>query len=165
MKAFTLARERILTKFEEARASSADYPTDAEFPIEAPNRRFKKPASGPWGRLTLQFGERVQVSIGGSLGRKNRRRTPFVLTLQIFVPENAGESVAYDIAEQIMGPLDVVTDGVLTIVPGNSWRVDTIFETSSLIQVGKAAGDDDEGAAGVSQLNASISGHFDDIEL
>jgi len=161
MKAFSLARSTILSRFEASRALSADYPTDTEFPIEAPNRRFQKPTSGPWGRITVQFGERNQISIGGGAGSGNRKRTAFVLTLQIFVPEHKGEKEAFEIAEQVMGSLDVQSIAAVDIPV--TTRIDLFFGTVSFTPVGNVGGGEDEGAAGTAQFNATISGHFDDI--
>lgn len=159
MNPLSTARTAILELFETARANSATYPTDAEFPIEIRNRRFKKPASGPWGRLTLTFGSRIPISVGGSGGKANLRRTPFILTLQIFVPEHDGEKVAFNIADEILGGMDFESD----LRSSGGTKVHTICETATLNAVGKAAGDDDEGAAGMEQFNAVLPGHFDDF--
>jgi hypothetical protein len=160
MKAFSLARQSIFGSFDTARASSADYSTEALFPIEGRNRRGKRPTSGPWGRITLGFGTRNAVSIGGASGANNRKRTPFVLTLQIFVPEHEGEAAAFLIAEQIMGPLDLLASN-LTDIPSTT-RLSVNFQTASFEPVGKVGGED-EGASGTEQFNSSISGHFDDL--
>lgn len=160
MKAFSLARQAIFLQFEAARAASTDYPTEAEFPIEAANRRFKRPDSGPWGRLVLTFGERNPIAVGGNAGKQNLNRTAFVLGLQIFLPEHTGEKEAYEIAGQIMGALDYETTSILDFPI--TTRVDCFFETSSFIAVGKVTGGE-SGPAGTEQFNATISGHFDDV--
>lgn len=72
-------------------------------PVEHENQRFTQPATGPWGRLTLVTGETEPAAIGNGQGRLER--TPFVLFLQVFMPENTGTKVARQAAD-IMRALD-----------------------------------------------------------
>jgi hypothetical protein len=73
----------------------------ASIPVEYPNQKFKQPASGHWARLSLQFGGRDSVAIGGA-----RKRQVGILTLQIFAPEEAGTSTAYKAADLFASIVD-----------------------------------------------------------
>jgi Bacteriophage related domain of unknown function len=61
-------------------------------PIEHENHRFKAPDDAPYGRLTLAKGNTTQMTLGGKGTRVDR--TPFILNLQVFIPENKGTRIA-----------------------------------------------------------------------
>lgn len=86
----------------------------ASMKIEHENHRFKAPDDAPWGRLTLAKGATTQISLGGKGTRVDR--TPFVLNLQVFIPENKGTRVADD-AFDVMNKLNgqTVQEGTLTV--------------------------------------------------
>lgn len=60
-------------------------------PLEIENREFKRPKDADWGRLTLALGETTSIAVGSDV-----ERTPFVVTLQYFIPEGKGTLNAYD---------------------------------------------------------------------
>ncbi len=66
-------------------------------PIEHENHRFKAPTDTPWGRLTLTRGDTSKVSLGGPTVKIER--TPFILNLQVFIPENQGTRAADNAAD------------------------------------------------------------------
>tara|TARA_R110000772_G_scaffold99619_1_gene199510 strand:- start:477 stop:944 length:468 start_codon:yes stop_codon:yes gene_type:complete len=75
--------------------------------IEWPNsRKGGQPVDGRWWRITILTGQRQPVTIGGAGQRKTR--TPFVVTIQLFLPEKGGTKVAYEIATK----LGLGTDGL-----------------------------------------------------
>jgi hypothetical protein len=71
--------------------------TLSSIPVEHANQRFQQPKNGPWGRLTLQTGKTTPAAIGGQMGKLDR--TPFILSLQMFLPENSGTSIAQQAAD------------------------------------------------------------------
>lgn len=71
-------------------------PLDA-MPVEHENLRFQQPSTGPWGRLTLVTGDTEPAAIGTGAGRLER--TPFVLFMQVFMPENTGTKIARQAAD------------------------------------------------------------------
>lgn len=143
-------RESILTKFAEALAASST----PNLPVEAPNRRFKRPTSGAWGRVTINFGTRNPAALG-SAGQK-LNRTAFVLVLQVFVPENDGEKIAFEIVDDVIGRLDYGTR--IATNATTSRRSNVQFNSSSILTVGRAGTDDDKGQAGLFQVNGSVDG-------
>lgn len=113
----------------------------ATFPVEYQNQTFSKPASGPWGRLTLLTADTEPASLGAK-----HSRTPFVLTLQVFLPAKAGTLIAYQAADVMIG-----LDGVVTRSPDK--KVVVHFRTAGL-----APGPEEDG---LEAFAVTIRGHHD----
>lgn len=115
----------------------------ATLPTEYENRRFKRPDAGPWGRLTLRKAQSTPRNIGDGL---RVERTPFVLYLQIFIPEGEGTRVA----EQAHDRLKILNYQA-TYTPGCA----VFLEVASMEAVPEPAG------SGFVSFNCSIPGHYD----
>lgn len=72
-------------------------PLSTTVPIEYQNQKFSKPQSGPWGRYTLLPGETNPAALGVNGAKIDR--TPFFLTIQVFIPEEGGTSVAFQVSD------------------------------------------------------------------
>ena len=153
MSALADIRKAVFAEFEAALAAAPNYSAIA---IDAPNRRFQKPLNDPWVRVALNPGTRAPAALGSSGQKLNR--FPFILALQVFVPENNGEKIAFEIADELLGPLEYQT--AIGTVDGTRHNIH--FETASIGTGFRAASDSDEGAASFWQLNATISGIAND---
>lgn len=119
-------------------------PLSASIPVEHQNHRFARPTAGAWGRLSLATGETSPASIGTGAGALER--TPFILTLQVFLPENTGTRLAAMAADAMrsMNRMSINKDG-LTLN----------FDTVSLAPA------PNPGNTGLEAFNATISGQYD----
>ena len=124
--------------------------------IEWPNQRIaSQPVDSRWWRVVIQTGTTNPITIGG-VGQR-RTRTPFVVIIQIFLPENGGTKEAYEIADKLgkgTSGLDYqrtapITDATLT--PNQIVYLN--WETVGITFVGSTNGS--------SQFNISISGRSD----
>jgi hypothetical protein len=76
----------------------------AAIPVGLPNQALKVPASGAYGRLTLQLGDRSSAAIGAC-----RVRMIGVLFLQVFTPEGQGIRAAARAADLFSTIFDLKT--------------------------------------------------------
>lgn len=100
----------------------------ASMPVEQDNLPFKQPKGQPWGRLSILQGETSKVALGPPMNR-----TPFVLQLQVFLPEHTGTRTATKAADAL-----AVLNGLTTRAAGLIVR----FGEASI-----ARANDDGGAA------------------
>lgn len=110
--------------------------------IDYQNHPFKQPTSA-WGRLTISCGKTTPQALGGP--SRKVTRTPFILTLQLFIPINEGTKAAAAAAD-IMAKLDHTSTGSSTVT--------VRFETAGWEQVAK-----DESS--FVPFNISIAGTYD----
>lgn len=103
-------------------------------PVEHENMKFKPPTDAPWGRLTLTRGDSSQMALGGPAVQVER--TPFILNLQIFIPENQGTR-ARDQAADAMKKLNKTSDSSFA---SSSLVVNFHTTSISTIQAEKGAG-------------------------
>lgn len=82
-------------------------------PVEFDNMKFKQPDAATWGRLTLTRGDSTQIALGGP--GIAVERTPFILNLQVFIPENQGTRDR-DKAADAMRKLNRVTGAAAGLV-------------------------------------------------
>lgn len=132
------ARNLILTAWQAAWNS----PSPGLFPVEFENLKFKRPTSGPWGRLSINPGETTPIAPG-----TKDSRTPFILVLQVFIPENGGTLPAYraaDVLKTLNHHVASVGDPVTTVVHFYS------------VGINQAPKED-----GLTGFNVTIPGYFD----
>lgn len=93
-------------------------------PIEYPNTKLVRPEAAAWMRLTLQTGATVPTAIGDRT--QKRSRTPVQIVLQVFLPEESGTQLAY----QIHGKL-----GAKQLDYSTSSRADTDTLTTAFVNL------------------------------
>jgi len=95
-------RERILTDLKTALETSPVVVAAAA--VHWPNIRFQEPASGEWIRVTLQTGDTNPMALGDQ--ENTRKRTTFVLLLQMFLPIETGTAKAYQALDKLSERMD-----------------------------------------------------------
>jgi hypothetical protein len=90
MAGFQTQQNEIRTRFNTVWAS--------RIPVEYPNVVFNLPAPpSPWCRLSIQSGDTARMTIGAGT---NNYRTVGLIYVCIFVPDNSGDSVAFQRADE-----------------------------------------------------------------
>jgi hypothetical protein len=114
------------------------------YPIEYQNLPFEQPEKGPWGRYTLGMGTTEPAALGTQGAKMDR--TPFFVTVQVFIPINEGTLPAYatEAAMALMNYRKLRSPDGKTVVH---------LRTASLSQ-----GTEQDGLTG---FNVTIQGHFD----
>ena len=109
---FAAAYNLILVQFKAQMDSSRP-----NVPISWPNIDFDPEADfdastdDAWARVTVQGGEKLQASLGGTGNR--RWRQPGLITVQVFVTMSQGLQTALDVADDVVSALEgVTTSGV-----------------------------------------------------
>lgn len=85
----------------------------AAVPVQLPNQKFKQPATGPWGRLAINYGSSQSQAVGGTL-----KRQTCTLELQLFSPEQTGtksQTMAADLFGEIFDNLQLTPEAGLLI--------------------------------------------------
>ncbi len=121
----------------------------ADLPVEFQNQPFKRPQNVPWGRYTLLPGETEPAALGAE-GLK-MERTPFVLIVQVFHPEDTGTRKAYQASDAMRG---LNYSRHRQDYPGGFVVVN--FNTSGLTP---GVAED-----GLDAFNVTISGHWDSYQ-
>jgi len=68
----------------------------AAMPVEQDNLPFQQPVGQAWARLSIANGETTKPSLGPPM-----TRTPFILQLQVFLPEQTGTRKATQAADAL----------------------------------------------------------------
>lgn len=118
----------------------------AAMPIEFQNQPFERPQGQVWGRYTLLPAETTPAALGSRECRFER--TPFVLVLQVFSPENSGSRAPYQAAD-VMAAMNYQTDRET----GSGGTVVVNYDTAGLTP---AVAED-----GFDGFNVTIKGSFD----
>jgi len=127
--------------------------------IEWPNHKGPSQAhEARWWRISLQTGQTTPSSIGGAGQR--RTLTPFILRIQLFLPEETGTKAAYDIVTQLgMGSQGMnylqASSTDATITPNQ--KAVASFETWGLTPIGVTEG--------FAQFNLSIAGRLHTLDV
>jgi hypothetical protein len=131
------ARAQIMTSWQTAWTAAA-----LAYPVEHDNQPFTRPDKAPWCRLTLLPGETVPKAIGTAGGE----RTVFVLSLQVFLPDDEGTLPAYKAADAMrrLNRVQAKNQAGTAIVN---------IQTASIADAGKFSQ--------IRQFNVTIAGHYD----
>lgn len=114
----------IRTRFKTQIADAQSLPTQYD------NQKYDNPDNVLWCRLTIKFGESLQVASGGASG--NRYRTSGIMYAQLFSPLGKGDKDQLHLADIIKSAFRCVTDsGVKFKTPsikpkgrfGKEWQV------------------------------------------
>lgn len=100
-----------------------------QLPLQLENTPFVQPHGAAWGRLSVVTGSTTAACLGAAM-----TRTPFILQLQVFVPEHQGTGIARQIADQV-----AVIDATVHRAAGLLVRFDTTAIEPTASQGGAAA--------------------------
>jgi len=87
------------------------------------NQNYDNPDNALWCRLTINYGNSLQVEMGGASG--NRYRTPGVMTAQLFAPIGNGDKQLLEMADLIKTAFRCITDSGV------------FFQTPSIKRIGR----------------------------
>ncbi len=113
----------------------------AAMPVEYKNRRFQQPTDSAWARFTFLQGKTEPAALG-----QKRERTPFFITLQVFIPKGKGSKQARQAA-------DITTALNYQVLTSNDRTITAHFQTASM--------EDGPEETGFASFNVTISGHYD----
>lgn len=141
---FEKLRDRCTTLVQAALAAGAI--TD---PVEWPNVKFAQPATGCWLRFTIQSGNSSPASLGTRT--QQRKDTPLILILQVFVPIEGGSKRPYQIADALSQQMDLTTERTTA----GTRKLTLSFETWSIEPIGATGG--------FQQFNLTLKGRAIDL--